>query len=190
MACIFLVSDPHFGQASMLGFKKADGSLLRPFASLEEMDETMVTNWNSVVRPQDKIYVLGDVVMRKPQLSILTRLNGHKRLVRGNHDIFETKEYMKYFEDIYGVRVLDDMILSHIPLHPDSITKRYKINVHGHTHSGIVKDKDGNPDGRYFCVCVEQINFTPISLEDLRLKIKEHQEKYPPIYAYSEKGPG
>jgi len=189
MACIFLISDPHFGQASMLNFKKADGTPLRPFATVEEMDETMASNWNSVVRPQDKIYCLGDVVMKKQQLDILKRLNGHKRLVRGNHDIFETKEYMKYFEDIYGVRVLDDMILSHIPLHPNSITKRYNTNVHGHLHSGFVADKDGLPDGRYFSVCVEKINFTPISLEDLRIRIKEQKEKYPPIYATDMKGP-
>lgn len=188
MSCVFLISDLHFGQESMCKFLREDGTKLRPWNTAAEMDEALIENWNNVVRPQDKIYVLGDIVMRKENMPILKRLNGHKRLVRGNHDIFATKEYSKYFEDIYGVRVLEDIILSHIPLHGDSITKRYNVNVHGHLHAGFVKDKNGLPDSRYFNVSVEQIDYTPISLEDLRIKIKEKKEQYPPVYTCFQKG--
>ena len=182
MACIFFISDPHFSHKNIVKFLRDDGTKLRPFETSEEMDETMIKNWNAIVRSQDKIYVNGDVCMKDSELEILNRLNGHKRLVRGNHDISKTKVYMKYFEEIYGVRVFDDFILSHYPLHPDSITKRYSCNVHGHIHYNIVKDQNDVPDGRYFNICVEHINYTPISLEEMREQIKAWQEKYPPIY--------
>jgi len=184
MACIFFISDPHFSHQNICKFLRDDGTKLRPFESAEEMDEAMIKNWNEVVRPQDKIYVNGDVCMKDKELEILKRLNGHKRLVRGNHDISDTKVYMKYFEEIYGVRVFDDFILSHFPIHPDSITKRYKTNVHGHIHYNIVKDINGVPDGRYFNICVEHINYTPISLEDMRKQIADWQDKYPPVYKH------
>jgi calcineurin-like phosphoesterase family protein len=166
MSCVFLISDTHFGHANILTFKRNDGTPLRPFATIEEHDETLVANWNSVVRPCDKVYHLGDVVIHRRFLNLLGRCHGHKRLIRGNHDIFRTKFYLEYFDEVYGVRVLDDMILSHIPLAIECITKRFGTNVHGHLHSNVMD----NP--RYFNVSCEQINYTPISLEDLRLKIK------------------
>jgi calcineurin-like phosphoesterase family protein len=96
------------------------------------------------------------------------RLNGHKRLVRGNHDIFKTKDYLQAgFDEIYGVRSFDSMILSHIPLHPRSIKKGW-TNVHGHLHLNVEQFGWGP---QYFNVSVEQINYTPISLEEVRKRI-------------------
>lgn len=200
MANIHFISDPHFSHAGVCKFTREDGSKLRPFETPEEMDEVMIANWNRVVRPQDKIYCLGDCAMRKPQLEIFKKLNGHKRLLRGNHDVYRTADYMEhfgeiiddittadyleYFEEIANMRVLDDMILSHIPLHPDCVTKRYKINVHGHLHANIIKDRNGIIDGKYLNICVEHTNYTPISLDELRNRIKEHQDLYPPVYTF------
>ena len=182
MANIFLYSDPHFSHENICRFLREDGTKVRPFDNAAEMDEELVKRWNEVIQVQDKVYVLGDVVMHKNNMPILKRLNGHKRLVRGNHDIYSTKEYMKYFEDIHGVRVLEDMILSHIPLHVDSITKRFNTNVHGHLHTAFVKDANGLPDSRYHCVCVEQTDYRPLSVDEVRARIKAIKEKYPPIY--------
>jgi calcineurin-like phosphoesterase family protein len=97
------------------------------------------------------------------------RLNGRKALVRGNHDIFELKLYAKYFDQIYGVKVFDDMILSHIPLHPESIA-RWGFNVHGHLHANSMNDP------RYLCVSVEQTDYRPITLEQVRAKRVEMQD--------------
>ncbi len=176
MAKIFVISDTHFGHANILTFKREDGTPLRSFSGVEEMDETMVENWNRVVRPQDKVYHLGDVVINKRYLPILKRLNGHKRLVRGNHDVEPTKVFMEYFDEIYGVRVFPKLncILSHIPLHPASL-QRWKYNIHGHLHSNLVTKELLCPDGiirevkdkRYINVSVEQINYTPVKLESL-----------------------
>ena len=162
MAETFLISDTHFGHANSLTFKRDDGSPLRAFSSCEEMDEHMVSQWNSVVRPNDKVIHLGDVVINKKFLPILNRLNGKKKLVCGNHDIFPVQTYLEYFYDVKAYRVFDKFIFSHIPVHKSSIG-RFRGNVHGHLHSGQVMLDNGQIDPYYVCCCVEQphINYTP-----------------------------
>lgn len=157
----FIVSDTHFGHKNILTFTGEDGKLIRPFSSVEEMDELMIENWNKTVSSKDKIYHLGDVVINRRCLPILDRLNGRKVLVKGNHDIFKLDDYIKYFYDIRGYHILDRLILSHIPLHEDSMN-RFRGNVHGHLHRRKLEDK------RYLNVAMEQINFTPIDFEEVR----------------------
>ena len=180
----FLISDTHFGHTNTWAkFTREDGSPLRPFQSTEDMDETMVENWNRVVRPKDTVYHLGDVVIARRNLETVKRLNGRKILIRGNHDIFRDKDYYEAgFEQIHGVRVfVDQFILSHIPLHPDCVGERFKRNVHGHLHGNritrqVVKHTPTNNvpfdvteiDPRYLCVCVEQINYTPVSFDEVQ----------------------
>jgi len=162
MTNIWVIADTHFGHRNILTFKRNDGTPLRPFTSIEGHDEAMVENWNRVVRPQDHVYHLGDVVINRRSLEIVKRLNGHKRLVRGNHDIFKTKEFIEVgFEEIYGVRVFpkNNFILSHIPLHPECLASRAWVNVHGHLHANKLED-----EGRYRCVSVEHIDYTPTLL--------------------------
>lgn len=175
MSNVFLISDTHFGHNNIITFKRDDGTPLREFDSVEEMDELMVNNWNSVVKPQDRVYHLGDVVINRRYLPICNRLNGRKKLVRGNHDLFKLADYTPYFEDVLGCIVLADMILTHIPLHPECITTRFGTNVHGHTHSNRVKTIDDEINPKYFSVCVEQIDYTPISLEEVRKRVTEQQ---------------
>lgn len=173
MADIFLIGDTHFGHVGIAErFTLEDGSRARPYTSVQEMDEDMVAKWNSVVKPNDKVYHLGDVVINRKALPIMNRLNGTKRLIRGNHDIFPTSEYLKYFKEVYGVRVLDDMILSHIPLHKESVTERFKTNVHGHLHHRIYDEPE------YFCVSAERVGYTPIEIGHLRELIKQHKERF------------
>ena len=74
---IFFISDTHFGHANMLQFTNYDGTRMRPFDSIEELDELMIENWNKMVKPTDKIYHLGDVVYHcKNRDQIMQRLNG------------------------------------------------------------------------------------------------------------------
>jgi len=167
---IFLVSDTHFSHMGVCKFTRRDGvTKLRPWDSPEEMDEAMVEKWNSVVKPYDKVYHLGDVVMKVKHLDIMRRLNGDKVLIRGNHDIYDMKDYAKYFRDIRGCHVLDGMIMSHIPLHPESMG-RFGCNIHGHTHANSVMLGE-EIDPRYFCVCVEQTDFAPISYDVVKERI-------------------
>ena len=170
MPAVFLVSDTHFGHAGVCRFLRDDGTKLRPWDSPEEMDEYMVEAWNKKVRPNDKVYHLGDVVINRRALKILALLNGDKVLIRGNHDIFRDTEYRNYFREIRAYHVMNGMILSHIPIHSDSLG-RFGTNIHGHLHSNRVM-KDGVVDTRYHCVCVEQTDFAPILFEDVIKRIE------------------
>jgi len=71
----FIVSDTHFGhEKTCTVFTRSDGSPLRPFANADEMNEAMVKAWNDRVKPNDRLYHLGDVVINRKYLSILDRL--------------------------------------------------------------------------------------------------------------------
>ena len=177
MPAVFLVSDTHFGHAGVCRFLRNDGTKLRPWDNPEEMDEYMVEAWNKKVRPNDKVYHLGDVVINRRALKILALLNGDKVLIRGNHDIFRDTEYRHYFREIRAYHVMNGMILSHIPIHSDSLG-RFGTNIHGHLHSNrvMVTDPFGHRppmvDVRYHCVCVEQTDFAPILFEDVIKRIE------------------
>jgi calcineurin-like phosphoesterase family protein len=152
---IYLIIDPHFSHENIIEYCR------RPFRHAEDMDEFMVERWNSVVRPSDHVYCLGDVALHRKHLSIVRRLNGKKHLVFGNHDIYDWKDYINAgFQKLMAYRVIANVILSHIPLHPNSISQRFIGNIHGHIHN-----RPEHP-GPYYNVSVENINYTPISLEE------------------------
>jgi calcineurin-like phosphoesterase family protein len=180
MPAVFLVSDTHFGHTGVCRFTRNDGvTKLRPWDDPDEMDEAMVKAWNDRVRPNDKVYHLGDVVINRKALKTLARLNGDKVLIRGNHDIFRDDEYREYFRELRAYHVMNGCILSHIPIHTESLG-RFGTNIHGHLHATRVKKigwtkKSGNIeviDPRYHCVCVEQTDFAPILLEDVYKRIE------------------
>lgn len=185
MPAVFLVSDTHFGHAGVCRFTHPDDATakLRPWDNADDMDEEMIRRWNDRVRPNDKVYHLGDVVINRRALPTLARLNGDKVLIRGNHDIFRDDEYRKYFRELRAYHVMNGMILSHIPIHSDSLG-RFGTNIHGHLHaSRVMKEaeslmefiKRGTRkwiDPRYHCVCVEQTDFAPILFEDVIRRIE------------------
>ena len=157
----YFISDTHFGHDAVYTFKNFDGSRVRDFAETSEQgDQVMIDRWNSVVKPNDKVYHLGDVAFPRRKLAILGQLNGKKILIKGNHDMFDLKDYTKYFKDIRGAFELYKMILTHIPVHPEQLN-RFDANIHGHIHDRKIDDK------RYVNVSVEQINATPISLDEV-----------------------
>ena len=185
MPSVFLVSDTHFGHAGVCRFTRNDGCTpLRPWDDAAEMDEAMVAAWNERVRPNDKVYHLGDVVINRRALAIMSRLNGDKVLIRGNHDIFRDNEYRQYFRELRAYHVMNGMILSHIPLHTESLG-RFGVNIHGHLHANRVKKIRGvnaktgellysdEIDPRYHNVSVEQLpDFAPILFEDVIKRIE------------------
>ena len=175
MKDIWLISDFHFGHSACIDvFKRADKSPLRDFKDADHMDEVMIENVNKVVKPHDSLYVLGDVAINKKFLPKVRRLNGHKRLIFGNHDIFEYQKYADVgFEKLMAYRVMDRILFSHIPVH-ESQLERFSANVHGHLHSNLVKDEHGHVDWRYINVCVEQTGYTPIHLDEIKQRILFH----------------
>jgi calcineurin-like phosphoesterase family protein len=186
MPSVFLVSDTHFGHTGVCRFTRNDGvTKLRPWDDADAMDEAMIAAWNERVKPTDKVYHLGDVVINRKALGTLRRLNGDKVLIRGNHDIFRDDEYRMYFRELRAYHVMNGMILSHIPVHSDSLG-RFGVNIHGHLHANRVRKPRGvdaktgeilysdEIDPRYHCVCVEQTpDFAPILFEDVLKRIAE-----------------
>jgi calcineurin-like phosphoesterase family protein len=177
MPAVFLVSDTHFGHTGVCRFMRSDGvTKLRPWDNADEMDEAMVAAWNERVRPNDKVYHLGDVVINRKALGIMRRLNGDKVLIRGNHDIFKDTDYREHFRELRAYHVMNGMILSHIPIHSESLG-RFGVNIHGHLHADRVMLPGFNGkitdivDVRYHCVCVEQTDFAPILFEDVIKRI-------------------
>ncbi|ARK07495.1 hypothetical protein LAV_00120 [Sphingobium phage Lacusarx] len=210
----FTIADPHFSHVGMIKFARSNGEPLRPWGRVpteaepmsdeeaqqrvEAMDQAFEERWNAVVGPKDKVELLGDVVINRRGLAILDRLNGRKRLRMGNHDIF-LKDYGKYFEEVSAYKVMDDLIMSHIPLHEESVKQRWLANVHGHLHYGRVMltratgamrrvpipgtDRMSWPfpvteeviHPRYLCVSAEHVNYTPISMDEVYARIRAQQ---------------
>lgn len=171
MKDIWFISDTHFGHENILGFiDSRTGLKVRPgFKDIEEMDEHMVEKWNSVVKPGDKVYHLGDVFMgdRDKFKKLWPRLNGRKNLIVGNHDDIKFLSSGGFFKEVYLERKFKDLKLhlSHIPLHPSQHetgapgSGNFLVNVHGHIHG------NPTPEGRYINVSVEVINYIPVHID-------------------------
>jgi len=170
----WVTSDLHFSHAGVTKFLMEDGvTKLRPWDNIEDMDEELIRNFNDHVKPGDKCYFLGDMVINRRGLPQIGRLNGDKILIKGNHDIFRLDEYLKYFRDIRAYQIQNNIVMSHIPIHSES-KDRFKANIHGHTHANKVKDQYGNVDPWYICVCVEQTEFKPVLVSDLYDRINNN----------------
>lgn len=160
MSKVYLLSDLHLGHTNIL---KYSGSL-REGSDVTEHDHLLIQKWNSIVKKRDLTYVLGDVCMHK-DLEIIHELQGRKILIRGNHDTFRTKEYLKYFEEVYGIHKYKNFWLTHCPIHPAEL--RGRCNIHGHVHQNSIRDAFHQYDRRYINVCCEVNSSYPIAFEDI-----------------------
>ena len=178
MKNIWLISDTHFFHSNILKFTDDNGELIRGklFDTVEQMNECMLDNWNSVVKPGDIVYHLGDVMMGNKEefKKYWKQLNGSKRLIVGNHDDIKWMAQNELFTKILMWRMFTEfgLLLSHVPIHesglrrgsPTDETAPMLLNIHGHIH------QNPSPTEHHRCVCVEQINYTPINIEELRVK--------------------
>jgi len=161
MQDIYFVSDMHFGHSNIIKYEN------RPFKNIKEMDATIIKNWNSVVKKDDKVFVLGDVSFydKEKTAEIIYSLNGYKILILGNHDNERSLHWWKSvgFDEVikYPIIYDDFYILSHEPMYLNE--NMPYMNIHGHIHNLKYESK------QFFNVSVECIDYTPISFE----KIKE-----------------
>lgn len=159
----YIISDLHLGHKNIL---KYSGSL-RGGTTWEEHDAWIINQWNSVVKKDDLVYILGDVAMNVESLDKVKRLKGMKNLIRGNHDVQSTPTYLKYFNNIFGLLSYKGVFwMSHAPIHPNELRGRF--NLHGHVHQNSIQDD------RYINCCVEMSYGVPQSLDNL-------YEKYSPL---------
>lgn len=136
MAKIFYIADLHFGHKNVLKYDN------RPFLSVEEMDKTIIDNWNNAVSCNDTVYILGDIAWYdyKRTVEIMQQLNGEKILIKGNHDKLnqELKDCFKYVYDYKEIKDNGrDVILCHYPI--PCFNKHFYGSVHlyGHVHNSF-----------------------------------------------------
>jgi len=169
MAQVRFIADLHFGHVNM--------AVKRGFATVEEHDEHIISQWNSVVKKQDLTWILGDVTMESAKpYPLLARLNGMKKVVLGNHDRpRDIPELLKYVQCVSGLTRYKGIWLSHCPVHPMELEHRVPRVIHGHIHENIVEKQITfmgfnlykQMDRRYHGVSCEQVDYTPKTLEQL-----------------------
>ena len=131
---IYYIADMHFGHKNILKYDK------RPFADTEQMDEEIIRRWNERVCDDDTVYVLGDAFFKGEERSIeiMKRLNGHKRLIRGNHDRNNGK-LLKLWESVSEYEEIKDgghlVVLSHYPMMFYNHQHDGAVMLYGHVHN-------------------------------------------------------
>jgi calcineurin-like phosphoesterase family protein len=158
-----LISDTHFGHAGIIKL------CARPFADVNEMDETMRASWNAVVRPDDTVIHLGDFAYRYADdklPKLFASLNGRKHLVRGNHDGKATQALpWESQHDLWHVSVdSQNLVLCHYALRTWAKIRKGAIHLFGHSHGRL-------PGNVQSCdIGVDVLGWSPLRLG----KIKEY----------------
>jgi calcineurin-like phosphoesterase family protein len=155
---VWVISDTHFGHKLMAETRGFNGDI-------DAHDQALFDAWNAAVSPVDTVWHLGDVYFREGH-KWLHRLHGDKRLCLGNHDAQKAEVLARNFK-LYGMVEVRGVLLSHMPVHEAQL-RRFRLNIHGHTHAHRVMD-DGHlfkEDRRYVPVSVEHLpDFKPILLQ-------------------------
>lgn len=176
----YFISDQHWGHGAIIHMEH------RPFSNVQEMNESMIEAWNSVVTKDDEVYHLGDVAykMNPTQLnSILSRLNGKIYLIHGNHDkpkqlkhSWDRFEWVKSefnFEYEYEGAVYK-FVLYHFPIYSWDQMWRGSIHVCGHSHMNS-NDFFDNCPARIINVSCELLDYKPISIVEVIEKMRNKQ---------------
>lgn len=178
MGEIFFTSDTHFCHNQ--------GFLYEPrgFSSIEEHDETIVENWNKVVKPEDRVIHLGDVMLNNNEKGIeyIKRLNGEICIVWGNHDTDARKELLSALPNVIVLGYAHvikhgkfSLYLSHYPTltanYDDKRLSQHVINLHGHTHQQANFLYPNNPF--MYHVGVDSHNCTPVHIDEVMTDIRQ-----------------
>ena len=162
---IYFTADCHFYHKNILDYCQ------RPFKTIEEMNETFVNNWNSKIKNRkDEIYILGDFAFARGLVvnELLTKLNGKKYLIRGNHDKFlKDKEFdtslFEWIKDYHFLRYNKIKIaMLHYPMETWEQKHYGSIHLHGHIHNSKINEIQNRIN-----VGVDVNNFTPVSLKEI-----------------------
>jgi calcineurin-like phosphoesterase family protein len=163
----WITSDHHFGHVNIIKHCS------RPFASVEEMDERLIANWNERIGPRDTVYHLGDIIFRsaKAPEAYLNRLNGSIHLLRGNHDSETIKSCAYRFASIREMLVYrmdrQKVILCHYALRLWEGSHLGTWHLYGHAHGTLP------PAGLSFDIGVDTHDFLPWAWPEIKLKIAE-----------------
>lgn len=173
---IWVTSDTHFSHHNII--KYCD----RPFLSVEGMNEVLIDNWNSKVKPNDTVWHLGDFGFGPVESlqRIFDQLNGHKNLIIGNHD----KEGVKisgweivtpYFELVAHNLFV---VMCHYPLAQWNRFYHGSIHLHGHCHGRF--NKYNTETVKRLDVGVDCFDYIPVSLFEIK-KFMAKKKKPSPL---------
>lgn len=180
---VWFTSDTHFRHKNIIKYcPKSRGQ----FKSPEEMDEAIVENWNSVVKPEDTVWHLGDVAFCGSDYlaNIMGRLNGTKELIIGNHDHRKNLEpYFNRIRDYLELKYDDNtsLILMHFPIESWHRKHHNIVHLHGHTHATL-----DNRGLLRFDVGVDCWNMFPVHLDQITELVPQRLEEMEAIKAYRE----
>ena len=165
----YFTSDQHFGHFNIIRLSH------RPFSTVEEMDDELLKRWNSKVKDEDTVYVLGDLFFRAATIEpILKELKGHKHLILGNHDGSWMKriDLSRYFESVQTLKEVNVdgrlLTLCHYPMlsYPEA---RRGYMIYGHIHNNVGDDYwpliQRRP--RMFNAGVDVNDFGPVTFDEL-----------------------
>lgn len=155
---IWFVSDTHFGHRNIIQYCRPQ------YASLEEMEDDIITRWNNAVKPQDLVYHLGDFAWKASDaIRVRPLLHGSIRLVVGNHDDIKAYVDAGLFQRIDMWRQFRDFgfTASHVPMRREQI-RHGSANLHGHVHGNLEGLEDFHRDAS-----VESTGFSPIHFDDV-----------------------
>lgn len=161
----WFISDTHFSHKNVIEYSQ------RPFNSVKQMDETMITRWNKVVGHNDEVFMLGDFGLSSISYltDVLLRLKGNIILIRGNHDGSVSKMRRIGFAAVLeeATILIDgyDINMCHYPKEEENDTLR----LFGHIHE---KGKPYFENGQ-MCMCVELWNYTPVSEKTVQKQIQK-----------------
>lgn len=169
MSRVFFTSDLHLDHKRVIEYSK------RPFGTVEEMNEHLISNWNSVVGRGDRVYVLGDFSLGKPDRALWfgRRLMGQKFLVAGNHDEGSRAHYESadspfiWVKDVAYLTVeAQKIMLCHYAMLTWRSSHHGSWMLHGHSHGSLPDD----PGARRLDVGVDvpAWNYTPVSFEQIK----------------------
>ena len=171
---IYLISDTHFNHKNIITYEN------RPFSSISEMNDEMIKRWNAVVKPEDTVIHLGDVGLGNESTlkGIVPQLNGHKILIKGNHDTKSKNFYLECgFEEVVSTKleVIDGVRIyfSHRPESRPGDGSEYDIHLYGHVHTLGCHDLYPTIARNGACLCVERWNYTPVQLSKVLDMCKE-----------------
>lgn len=154
----FVCADLHLGHQRIISYCN------RPFKSINEMDYTIIKNWNRMIKPYDKVFFLGDLSFRSHNTEVwIPKLNGKIIFIKGNHDNFERIRPYKYYILKYkGI----NFYLTHSPYDiPPSWTS---WAIHGHKHNNNTRMYPFfNPITKRFNVSCELTGYEPVNMNDI-----------------------
>ena len=171
---IYLISDTHLNHRNIIEYEN------RPFKSIEEMNDTIIKRWNATVKPEDTIIHLGDICLGKESILnyLIPNLNGHKILLKGNHDCKSNHFYLNCgFDEVYNTMWLDYMglkiFLSHYPAARPKNGENYDLHFYGHVHGNGHRGEFPTIARNGACLCVERWEYTPVAIEEVIIQCKQ-----------------